>query len=182
MTHPFNIKRWLGEHPDEEYFKHQVLDKNPTAVLTELGVSHGDVVLDFGCGGGTYTIPAARLVGERGRVYALDINRTQLDRTTNRAKQKGLTNIVGIAAAGGSEIPLAQESLDVILFIDVLHLIEEKDALFDEARRTLKRGGGVCVYPMHVSGDEVEALATRHDLTVEARRVQGRFLVFRNQA
>ena len=96
----FDIKKWLAEHPEEERFKHQVLDKNPFKVLFELGIRAGNAVLDFGCGSGTYTIPAAKLVGTGGRVYALDINSKFLNKIEERAKQEGLTNIVRIDASG----------------------------------------------------------------------------------
>ena len=66
------MKKWLAEHPEEEQFKHQFLDKNPSQVLFEIGIRKGHVVLDHGCGSGTYTIPAAKLVGDEGKVYALD--------------------------------------------------------------------------------------------------------------
>jgi ubiquinone/menaquinone biosynthesis C-methylase UbiE len=149
--------------------------------LREIGIRAGHVVLDFGCGSGTYTIPAAKLVGNGGRVYALDINSNFLDRMEERAKQGGLTNIVRIDASGEGEIPLENGVIDVILLIDVLHLIENREALFNEAYRILKRGGLLSVYPMHVAEKEVEELANRRNFTFEARRVQRRFLVFRRK-
>ncbi|MDQ1279002.1 MAG: Class SAM-dependent methyltransferase, partial [Thermoproteota archaeon] len=70
----FDLKKWLQEHPEEEVYKHQFLDKNPSKVLFEIGVRAGHVILDFGCGPGTYTISTAKLIGNEGRVYALDVN------------------------------------------------------------------------------------------------------------
>ena len=179
MMRGFNIKEWLAEHPEEEHFKHQVLDKHPSEVLSDLGVRAGQVVLDFGCGSGTYTIPAAKLVGNSGKVYALDINRNFLDTVEERAKQEGLTNIVRIDASGDGGIPVGNGIIDVLLLIDVLHLIENRGALFDEACRILRPGGLIIVYPMHVEEQEVEELATHRNLALEARLMQERVLVFR---
>jgi len=89
----FDLKKWLMDHPEEERYKHQFLDKNPSKVLLEVGVRAGHVVLDFGCGSGTYTIPAAKLVGDRGRVYALDVNREFLDKMEQLAKQEGRARV-----------------------------------------------------------------------------------------
>jgi ubiquinone/menaquinone biosynthesis C-methylase UbiE len=144
-----------------------------------LGVRAGHVVLDFGCGSGTYTIPAANLVGDGGRVYALDINSSFLDRMEEMAKQEELKNIVRIDAPKEGEIPLENETIDVILLIDVLHIIDDREALFDEAYRILKRGGLIIVYPMHVAEKEVEELATSRELSLEDRKFHGRFLIFR---
>jgi ubiquinone/menaquinone biosynthesis C-methylase UbiE len=136
-------------------------------------------MLDFGCGSGTYTIPAANLVGDGGRVYALDINSSFLDRMEERAKQEELKNIVRIDAPKEGKIPLENETIDVILLIDVLHIIDDREALFDEAYRILKRGGLIIVYPMHVAEKEVEELATSRELSLEDRKFHGRFLIFR---
>ena len=178
-TRSFDIRKWLAEHPEEEQFKHQFLDKNPSKVLCEVGVGTGRVVLDFGCGSGTYTIPAAKLVGDAGRVYALDINRSFLDGIEERAKHEGIENLVRVEASGEGEIPLENEEVDVMILIDVLHLIENREALFDEASRILKRDGLIVVYPMHVSEKEVEELGTRRNFNLEERKFDGRFLIFR---
>ena len=172
----FDLKKWLADHPEEEKYKHQFLDKNPSKVLLEIGIRAGQVVLDFGCGSGIYTIPAAKLVGEEGRVYALDINSGFLDRMEEMAKQEGLKNIVRIDASGEEQTHLENEKVDVILLIDVLHLIEDREALFDEAYRILKRGGLIIVYPMHVAEKEVEELATSRELSLEDRKFHGRYV------
>jgi len=96
-----------------------------------------------------------------------------------RAKQEGLKNIVRIDASKEREIPLENETIDAILLIDVLHTIDNREALFDEAYRILKRGGLIIVYPMHVAEEEVEELATGSSLNFENRKFQNRFLIFR---
>ena len=82
----YGFKRWLDGHASE--------------VLAEIGVKEGQMVLDFGCGSGTYTIPAAKLVGKNGTVYALDVSSKALDRMEERAKQGGLRNIIRIDTTG----------------------------------------------------------------------------------
>ena len=161
----FRFKRWLDNHASE--------------VLAEVGVKAGQAVLDFGCGSGTYTIPAAKLVGEAGRVYALDINSRALDRMEEKAKQEGLGNIVRIDSSGEEDIRLEDETIDLMLLIDVLQEIDDREGLFDEAYRILKPGGVVSIYPMHVAEEEVERLATSRGLNLEDRKFQGRILIFR---
>lgn len=177
--------KWLAEHLHKLIFElgevrfKRWLDKNASEVLAEVGVRTGQVVLDFGCGSGTYTIPAAKLVGEGGRVYALDISRRALDRMEEKAKQEGLKNIVRIDASGGEEIRLEDETIDLMLLIDVLHKIGDREALFDEAYRILKQSGVVSIYPMHVAEEEVERLATSKGFNPEDRKFQRRILIFR---
>jgi ubiquinone/menaquinone biosynthesis C-methylase UbiE len=179
MTRRFDIKKWLAEHPEEEKFKHQVLDKNPSKVLFELGIKAWNSVLDFGCGSGTYTIPAAKLVGNEGKIYAFDINRTTLDRMEGKAKREGLTNIVRVDASGGENLPFEDGSMDVVLLIDVLKDIDDRKRLFHEVHRILKPNGIVTVYPMHLSREAVEQLARDGGLKLEDRKFQERILIFR---
>ena len=161
----FRYKRWL--------------DKNASQVLSAVGVEEGKAVLDLGCGSGTYTIPAAKLVGDDGRVYAVDVSRKALDRMEEKAEREGLKNIVRIDASAGEKIPLEDETVDVMLLIDVLQEIDDRSALFDEAYRILRQGGVVIVYPMHIEAEEVERLATSKSLDTEDRQFDGRILVFR---
>jgi len=160
----FQFKRWL--------------DKNASEFLAKVGVRKGQVVLDFGCGSGRYTIPAAKLVGESGRVYALDISMRALDRVEEKAEREGLGNVVRIEASGDEKLRLEDESIDIMLLIDVLQEIEDKEALFDEAYRILRPGGCVVIYPMHLKAEEVEGLATSSSLKLEDRKFQGRILLF----
>ena len=178
----YDIKKWIAEHPEEERYKHQFLDKNQSKVLFDVGVRAGQVVLDFGCGSGVYAIPAAKLVGDKGRVYALDINSEFLDKVEQMAKEEGLTNIVRIDASMVMEIPLKNKTVDVMLLIDVLHLIKDRETLFKEAYRILKRGGLIVVYPMHVTEKEVEDLAASRNLILESKMFQNRFLIFRKSS
>ena len=178
----YDIKKWIAEHPEEERYKHQFLDKNQSKVLFDVGVRAGQVVLDFGCGSGVYAIPAAKLVGDKGRVYALDLNSEFLDKVEQMAKEEGLTNIVRIDASMVMEIPLKNKTVDVMLLIDVLHLVKDREALFNEADRILKRGGLIVVYPMHVPEKEVEDLAATRSFSFEDRMFQNYFLIFRKSS
>ncbi|RKY02674.1 hypothetical protein DRP77_07505, partial [Candidatus Poribacteria bacterium] len=90
-------------------------------ILREIGVSEGQTVLDFGCGSGNYTLPCARIVGEEGRVYAIDKDERVLNKLARRAKALGLENIRTIKAFVSSKIPLETGSVDVVLLFDVIH-------------------------------------------------------------
>ncbi|MHC4141640.1 MAG: class I SAM-dependent methyltransferase [Planctomycetota bacterium] len=113
---------------------------NPQVVLDKLGLTSrtGDVV-EFGCGYGTFTIAAARIVS--GVVHALDIEPEMIETTRARAAEAGLANIVPACRdflADGTG--LADASADYAMVFNILHLRQPLD-LLHEALRTLTPGG-----------------------------------------
>ncbi|MFW6113725.1 MAG: class I SAM-dependent methyltransferase, partial [Actinomycetota bacterium] len=127
------------------------------AFLEDIGIERGQKVLDFGCGAGHYTIPAAKVVEEKGMVYALDKDAESLEKMARLAETEGLKNIVRIhQPPQGREIGLEYESIDAILLFDVLHYLNrrERKELYGNAYRVLKRGGILSVYPKHCKSDE----------------------------
>jgi len=96
-------------------------------------------VLEFGCGYGTFTLPAARRIS--GKIIGLDLDAGMLDATRASAKQAGLDNIEGQLrdfCADGSG--LAEGSVDYAMLFNILHL-DEPVSLLAEARRNLEQGG-----------------------------------------
>jgi len=124
-------------------------------LLRSLGVRPGDRVLDFGCGVGHYSIPAAFAVGNSGVVYALDKDQEPLDQLTKRAKLYGLSNIKPVKTSDGVEINMPTESIDVVLLYDVLHYFTERNrrTLYQETSRVLTSTGLLSVYPKHTAED-----------------------------
>jgi ubiquinone/menaquinone biosynthesis C-methylase UbiE len=119
------------------------LESRALEVLQQIGIKRGHIVLDFGCGLGTYTIPAAKIIGEQGRVYALDKDKEALDELTRRAKSAALENIKKLETSGELEIDLADESVDVVLLFDVFHSFyfpqaEDRRRLLGEIYRIMK--------------------------------------------
>lgn len=117
---------------------------DPEVVLKRLGLSTDcrDVV-DFGCGYGTFTIPAARIV--RGDVYALDIETEMIERTHRKAEAARLRNVMAVQRdfiAGGSGLPKA--TVDFAMLFNILHA-EERRALLEEAWRVLVDQGILAV-------------------------------------
>jgi SAM-dependent methyltransferase len=113
---------------------------DPVKILTMLGLNSqtGDVA-EFGCGYGTFTIPAAKSV--KGKVYALDIEPKMIRITDEEVKKQGLNNVQTILRdfmADGSGLP--EESIDYVMLFNILHL-ENPVALLSEAKRILRKGG-----------------------------------------
>jgi ubiquinone/menaquinone biosynthesis C-methylase UbiE len=97
------------------------IESRAIELLERIGVRRGQTILDFGCGYGIYTIPVARIVGEQGRVYALDKDNEALNGLMQKAESAGLKNIERMGTSGKLEIELADESVDVVLLFDVFH-------------------------------------------------------------
>jgi ubiquinone/menaquinone biosynthesis C-methylase UbiE len=153
------------------------LDTHASTLLTASGVKQGAAVLDFGCGSGIYTIPAAQAVGATGKVYAVDINPAALDRMERKAERGRLRNIVRIDASKDDGIPLDDEAVDLMLLIDVLQQIADKEALLQEAYRLLRPGGVLLIFPMHLAAEAVERLTIETGLQLQDRLCNGRILV-----
>ncbi|MDO8663078.1 MAG: class I SAM-dependent methyltransferase [Candidatus Omnitrophota bacterium] len=113
---------------------------NPAKILATLGLNSqtGDVA-EFGCGYGTFTIPAAKVI--KGKVYALDIEPEMIRITDEEVKKHGLSNVQTVERdfiTEGSGLP--DRSVDYVMLFNILHL-EKPMMLINEARRILKDGG-----------------------------------------
>jgi ubiquinone/menaquinone biosynthesis C-methylase UbiE len=125
--------------------------------LEKIGIKSGQVILDFGCRSGHYTIPSAKLVGNNTLVYALDKDRAILDELQEKAAKQSLENIILIETGNRNlEIALKDGSVDVVLLYDVLHYFKgnERKKLYQEGYRILKPNGLLSVYPKHTAKDE----------------------------
>ena len=107
-------------------------------------VKEGQSFLDYGCGTGSFTLPAARIVSNGGRVYALDYFPRQLEIVEEKAQKEGLTNIDTILSSDQTGLP--DESIDVIWMCDVLHEIKERRVVLEELCRVLKSDGVLVIH------------------------------------
>jgi len=130
--------------------------KEGVGFLRKIGIKSGQSVLDFGCRIGHYTIPAAKIVGSKGIVYAVDKEQQALNELQQKAILLSLKNIRAINTSGQIQINIENDSIDVILFYDVLHYHkkDERKELYYQAYRALKQDGLLSVYPKHTLEDE----------------------------
>ncbi len=107
--------------------------------ITAVNLHAGDTVLDFGCGPGYNTIPAAQQVGPQGKVFALDVTPQALDVVQKKAGAQHLTNIRPILSDCDSE--LESGSVDSVFLHNVLPMTERPTDVLREIARVLKSGG-----------------------------------------
>ena len=113
---------------------------NPEKVLADSGLRSGMVFVDVGCGDGFFTILAALVVGEKGRVYAVDTDASAIDGLKRRAAEKGLAN-VKTEVAGAEETVFCKGCADVVFYSIVLHDFHNPAKVLLNAKRMLKPSG-----------------------------------------
>ena len=135
MVHKFDVsQRSKLDNPE----RRRLLP--PDETLKKLGLKTGETIADIGCGIGYFTIPAARIVGPSGRVYALDISDEMLVQVHEGKKSNNLTNIETVKT---TEYDLKLESglISFGFICNVLHEIDEFSRFVDEIKRLLKDQG-----------------------------------------
>jgi arsenite methyltransferase len=131
---------------------------NPTAVAD---LNEGETVLDLGSGGGIDVLLSARRVGSTGKAYGLDMTDEMLELARANQRRAGIENVEFLKGTI-EEIPLAANSVDVIISNCVINLSAEKPAVFREAARVLRPGGRFAVTDV-VSDSDMDD-ATRADM------------------
>jgi ubiquinone/menaquinone biosynthesis C-methylase UbiE len=145
------------------------IESRAIELLERIGIRKGQVVLDFGCGYGIYTIPVAKVVGEQGTVYALDKDKEALDTLMQKARSACLINIERMETSGELEIKLADEAVDVVLLFDVFHSFffpqpNDRRRLLDEIRRIMKPSAflSISVWPNLIEPDNKDEIKNAH--------------------
>ena len=104
----------------------------------------GERVLDLGCGAGTDSLVAARMVGPEGHVVGIDMTREMLDKARRAVGEMGADNVEFVEGEA-EQLPFPDASFDVVISNGVIDLIPDKDAVFSELHRVLAPGGRIQV-------------------------------------
>ena len=112
----------------------------PAKVVEWAGIREDMQVLELGPGGGTFTFEAARTVGPKGHIYAVDIEPMITRRLERKVTERGIKNIT-VKTASAYELPLPDNSLDAAFMVAVLAEVPDRQRALKEFRRVLKPDG-----------------------------------------
>lgn len=137
-------------------------------IVKEVGIEPGFHVLDYGCGPGSYIVPLAKLVGESGKIYALDIHPLAIQMVQDIAARKGLRNIETVHSDCATG--LENGAIDVVLLYDTYHDVTNPDGVLEELHRVLKPDSVLSLTDHHMKEDEILSQITRNNLFVLSRK------------
>ncbi len=122
---------------------------NPRRMFAGL-VQEGSVVLDLGCGPGTFTLALARLVGASGQVIAVDLQVEMLERVKRNAARAGLGERIRLHRSTPQQIGLDPVEVDFAVAFWMVHEVENQEGFLEEVYRLLKPGGCFLVVEPHL--------------------------------
>lgn len=147
---------------------------NPFKLLERVGIREGQRVADLGCGAlGHFVFPAAQLVGPKGEVFAVDIQRSVLEQIEQRSKEQQFWNVhtvwsdIDVFRATRVE----EHSLDLVLLINNLYLSQNRPQLMREMARLAKTGGTVVVVEWKASASPMGPPSAQRIGKEEAKKI-----------
>ncbi len=139
---PPSVVKWLN-NPLRK------LIQNPSKIFKDY-VQPGSIAIDLGCGGGFFTVELARMVGERGRVFAVDLQEEMLQITRRLAECKGVMDRITLHRCQKDAIGLTDVSADFLLAFYMVHEVPEHKKFLTEAAALLNPDGRfMLIEPKH---------------------------------
>lgn len=129
-------------------------EEGPSQMRQQLHVQPGMVVCDMGCGNGYHTLPLAEIVGEKGKVYAVDVQPEMIEMLKQNIESKGLKNIVPINSLY-HDPKLPPNTCDMILLVDVYHEFSHPVQMLAGMRAALKPDGQLVLVEFRAEDDSV---------------------------
>lgn len=132
----------MENHSDRAKFlmsEERKLWHNPETILQRADATKGMTMADLGSGPGFFTIPMAQITGEKGLVYAVDSNQNMLDNLKENIAKSGVNpKVIKIVKNDVCHTGIPNESVDLVLFANVLHEVADRKAFFQEVKRISK--------------------------------------------
>ncbi len=169
-----STKSQIKKHPEKKqsnldfkimsfFFSLRDIFKKPINKIKKIGIKKGDTIIDYGCGPGSYTIPAAKLTGPEGKVYAVDIHPLAIKTIQKKIKKYNLNNIETVKTDCAMDIE--DNSIDIIICFDVFHAFEAKEeSILREFSRVLNKNGFLLMNDHHYKGDELLSKVLNHKI------------------
>ena len=138
--HPMPIDQYIDRLEDPKRDDWQ----KPEAVLKALNIREGQMIADIGAGSGYFTLRLARAVGEKGRVFAVDVEEGMVTHLQQRLAKENVKNVHAMRVPPHDPL-LIDGSLDLAFVCDVYHHIEERDGYLRKLRKALKPDGRIVI-------------------------------------
>ncbi len=135
-------------------------------MLTSLDIKPGMTVCDMGCGNGFYTVQLAKLVGPKGKVYAVDIQPKMLEFLAARAKKAKVSERIEPVLGELWDPKLPEGKLDLILLVDVYHEFSHPEHMLEAMHKSLAPGGRIVLVEYRGEDPEVP-IKPEHKMTKE---------------
>ncbi len=126
------------------------------SALNMLNVSPGEKVLEIGFGPGNALVKLAGSVGGSGKVYGIDLSEGMLEEANNRLTKQELNGRVELINGDAASLPYSDNSFDCIVSSFFLELIDSPEipVVLNECKRTLKKGGRLCITSLSAEGKD----------------------------
>lgn len=160
-------------------------------VLSTARLKSGDNFLDAGCGDGFISITASSIVGDNGKVHAVDVYPESIEKVKEEISKKGIENMEAIVVDLTSKIPVDDDSIDLCVMANVLHGFVENDEVREvmaEISRVIKPDGVFAVvefkkiegppgppFKVRVNPQDVEDMVSRYGFEVAETAEVGKY-------
>ena len=150
---------------------------DPEKLLFKAGVAAGLTVADLGAGSGFFAQASARLVGNNGKVWVVDVRDSSLDHVSSEARVRGIKNIQTVKAdLEEDELERIETgTVDVVVLANLLHQIKNRRNLFKTVYRILKTGGKLVIVDWNEKPSPIGPAAAERVGEQEAKKIASDF-------